>query len=242
MNISSRQIQYSCGETTHQGYFAWDSDGDEPRPGIIVIHEWWGLNAYIHERARMLAEMGYCALGIDMYGAGLVAETPDQAGAAMNAVLEDMETGTARLQAAYDTLVGQPEVDEKRTAAIGYCFGGAMALHMARKGFALNAAVSFHGALGSFHTPAPGEVKAKILVCHGGGDAMVSMDDVAAFRQEMDNAEVDYEVIVHPDAPHGFSSKEADTNGEKYGIPVGYDGDADAASWNAMQSLFKQCF
>jgi len=117
-----------------------------------------------------------------------------------------------------------------------------MALHMARTGFPLNAVVSFHGALGSFHRPAAGEVKAKVLVCHGGGDAMVSMDDVAAFRQEMDAAGADYEVIIHDGAPHGFSSKEADQNGEKYGIPVGYDAIADTDSWNAMKALFKGCF
>jgi dienelactone hydrolase len=149
-----------------------------------------------------------------------------------------METGTARLTAGYEALTSLSLVDPGKTAAIGYCFGGAMALHMARIGLPLSAVVSFHGALGSFHNPAPGEVKASILVCHGGEDVMVSMDDVAAFKQEMDAARAEYEVIVHAGAQHGFTSKEADSNGRKYDIPVGYNARADEESWAAMMSLF----
>ena len=242
MAVTSKNIEYPCGDRTHHGYVAWDDSISGERPGIIVIHEWWGLNDYMKQRADMLAELGYCALAIDMYGDGLQASDPDEAGAAMNQVLGDMETGTARLRAAYDTLTTLDKVDSSRTAAQGYCFGGAMALHMARIGMPIMAAVSFHGALGSFHTPAPGGVKARILVCHGGDDAMVTMDDVAAFRDEMDAAGADYEVIVHDGAAHGFTSVAADENGKKYGIPVGYNADADAASWEAMRSLYASCF
>ena len=242
MAVTSKNIEYPCGDRNHHGYVAWDDGISGERPGIIVIHEWWGLNDYMKQRADMLAELGYCALAIDMYGDGLQASNPEEAGAAMNQVLENMETGTARLQAAYATLTGLEQVDPARTAAQGYCFGGAMALHMARIGMPLNAAVSFHGALGSFHKPTAGEVKARILVCHGGDDAMVSMDDVAAFRDEMDAAQADYEVIVHDGAAHGFTTVAADANGQKYGIPVGYDASPDAASWEAMRSLYASCF
>ena len=242
MNLQSQAINYSSGTTDHVGYLAWDGDLEGPRPGIVVIHEWWGLNDYIRSRADQLAEQGYCALAIDMYGDGYTAATPDEAGAAMNAVLGDMAVGTGRLRAGLDTLLEQSRVDAGRTAAIGYCFGGAMALHMARIGMPLGAAVSLHGALGSFHEPGPGEVKARVLVCHGGADAMVSMDDVAAFRNEMDAANADYEVIVHPGAMHGFSSRKADENGRKFGLPVGYDADADRDSWSAMIRLFGEVF
>ena len=242
MNVTSSEIKYQVGATTHNGYLAWDDDIQGKRPGIIVIHEWWGLNDYIKNRANMLAEQGYCAFAIDMYGDGLTADNPETAGNLMNGVLEDMETGTARLQSAVQTLNIQTQVDPDRSAAIGYCFGGAMALHLARIGTPLNAVVSFHGALGSFHTPGSGEVNADILVCHGGDDAMVSEADVAAFRTEMDNAQARYEVIVYPGAQHGFTSPEADRNGEKYGIPVGYNQSADNASWEAMLELFSKVF
>ena len=242
MAIQNQNISYTCGDTQHSGYLAWDDDTPEPRPGIVVIHEWWGLNDYIRSRADKLAAQGYSALAIDMYGDGMTAATPDEAGAAMNAVLGDMETGFARLRAGYQALLDQPGVDSARTAAIGYCFGGAMALHMARSGLPLSAVVSFHGALGSFHRPQPGAVKARLLVCHGGEDAMVSKDEVEAFREEMDAAEADYRIIVHPGAMHGFTSPEADENGRKYNIPVGYNAAADHDSWSAMMALFSETF
>ena len=238
MNIQSESVRYQAGGTSCQGYMAWDADAEGQLPGIMIVHEWWGLNDYIRGRADMLAREGYCALAIDMYGEGKTADNPDQAGEAMNAVLGDMDTGTERLKAAHATLAGQSGVDASRIAAIGYCFGGAMVLHMARIGMPLTAVASFHGALGSFHKPSPREVNADILVCHGGDDAMVSMEDVQGFREEMDAAEATYEVVVYPGAGHGFSNPGADEKGATYNIPVGYNADADAKSWSAMLSLF----
>ncbi len=240
MTLATQTIRYQCGPAEHVGYLARPQETEGSRPGMVVIHEWWGLNDYIRRRTRQLAELGYCALAIDLYGQGQTATTPQEAGALMNAVLGDMETGTQRLKAGYEALLSIPGVDAERTAAIGYCFGGAMSLHMARIGYPLRAVVSFHGALGSFHPPAPGAVTAKVLVCHGGADEMVSMDDVAAFRAEMEAAKADYEVIVHADAMHGFSSLEADENRTKYGIPVGYDAAADRDSWRAMVDLLDE--
>ena len=160
----------------------------------------------------------------------------------MNAVLNDMQTGTARLQAGFEALTGHAGVDATRTAAIGYCFGGAMALHMARIGMDLKAVVSFHGALGSFHKPAPGEVKAKVLVCHGAADSFVSDDDVSNFKAEMKSADADYRFIAYDGALHGFTSYEADDNGKKFGLPLAYNQAADLQSWEAMQDLFAEVF
>jgi dienelactone hydrolase len=241
MNILTNQIEYAVGDATHHAYLAYDDEITDPRPGVAVIHEWWGINDYIIRRTHMLAELGYTALAIDMF-AGQTATNPDEAGALMNGVLGDMETGTAALRAGYQLLLDQPGVDRERTAAIGYCFGGAMVLHMARIGMPLSAVASFHGALGSFHTAEPGSIKAKILVCHGGADAMVSMDDLEAFKREMDTAQADYEVLVLDGAMHGFTSPEADDNGARYGIPVGYQKAADEKSWAALQALFKRVF
>ncbi len=239
-SIEGSPLEYTVDGTRHIGYFSVDRDIAGPRPGVIVIHEWWGLNDYVRGRARQLAEAGYAAFALDMFGGGASADNPEQAAALMNGVLQDMETGTARLRAAYQALLEQPTVDDARTAAIGYCFGGAMALHMARIGLPLKAVVSFHGALGSFHEPAPGSVRPNILVCHGGADRMVSEADVAAFRAEMDAAGASYEVVVYPDALHGFTNPQATERGQKYGLPLAHDADADASSWQAMLDLFRR--
>lgn len=240
MNILTNRLEYMVGETSHQGYLAYDDELAETRPGIVIVHEWWGLNEYIVRRAHMLAELGYVALAIDMYGGGRIATNPDEAGALMTGVLDDMQTGSAALRAGYQLLLDQPGVDAGRTAAIGYCFGGAMVLHMARIGMPLKAVASFHGALGSFHQAEAGSIQPKLLVCHGAADSMVGMADVDTFRQEMDKAGADYEVLLLDGAKHGFSNPEASVNGEKYGLDLGYDEQADAKSWSAMRSLFDE--
>ena len=242
MNFTTARIDYRVGDNIHQAYLANDDSVSGPKPGIIIVHEWWGVNDYIVDRTHQLAELGYVALAIDMFGNGKTAENPDEAGELMNGVLGDMETGTAALRAGYEVLLEQPSVDEEKTAAVGYCFGGAMVLHMARIGLPLAAVASFHGALGSFHQAQPGSISARILVCHGEADSMVTMDDVAGFRAEMDAARANYEVKLYADAKHGFTSREADVNGSKYGIDVGYNAAADQASWQAMQSMFDEVF
>jgi len=242
MNILTNRIEYMVGDASHQGYLAYDDEVAEVRPGIVIVHEWWGLNDYIVRRAHMLAELGYVALAIDMYGDGRIAEDPTQAGELMNAVLNDMDRGTAALRAGYELLLDQPGVDPERSAAIGYCFGGAMVLHMARIGLPLSAVASFHGALGSFHTAEPGSIGAKILVCHGAADSMVSLDDLEAFKNEMDAARADYEVLLLDGAKHGFSNPQADVNGEKYGIDLAYSPTADEKSWAAVRALFDKVF
>ncbi len=240
--IEAVEFKYQVGARDHSGYFAYDAEHGASRPGIIVVHEWWGVNDYIKDRARQLAVLGYAALAIDLYGDGITADNPEQASSLMNEVLQNMDAGTARLRAGYESLLEQSQVDATRTAAIGYCFGGAMALHMARIGMPLKAAVSFHGALGSFHNPVPGEVIPRVLVCHGGDDAMVSNDDVEAFRAEFDAAKANYEVVVYPHALHGFSNPLATERGKKHGLPLAYNADADGASWQAMRDLFNQVF
>ena len=237
VNLHAESVEYDQDGTALRGYLVYDANIEGERPGVVVFPEWWGVNDYIKRRADMLAAMGYAVLAADMYGGGRCAADADQAGSLMNEVLGDMESGTARIRAAFRYLADRPQCDATRLAATGYCFGGAMALHAARIGMDLRGVVSFHGALGSFHRPGRGEVRAKMLVCHGAADAMVSNDDVEAFKQEMTDAGADFRVIAYPGAMHGFTSREASENGRKYGLPIGYDAAADASSWQEMQSF-----
>ena len=242
MTIESQTVSYTAGDDDLKGYIAFDDKSESARPGVIVIHEWWGLDDYIRTRADRLAELGYTALAVDMYGNGATADSPDEAGRMMNAVLGNMETGTSRLRAAYDVLCAQSVVDETRTAAIGYCFGGAMVLHMARIGMPLKAVVSFHGALGSFHTPRPGEIQSRILVCHGAKDNLVSESDIETFNVEMATAEANVKFESYEGALHGFTNPEATERGQSYGLPLAYDQRADEASWSEMKALFNEVF
>ena len=242
MNVLTNRIEYTVGDQVHQGYLAFDDEITETRPGILVLHEWWGLNEYMVRRTHMLAELGYVAIALDMYGGGRVAGNPDEAGNLMTSVLENMDQAAEALQAGYDLLLDQPAVDPQKTAAIGYCFGGAMVLHMARTGMPLSAVASFHGSLGAFHTAEPGSINPRILVCHGEADSMVTMDAVDAFRQEMGTAAADAEVMLLPGAKHSFSNPDADHNAQKYGLDLGYQQQADEDSWSAMNQLFKEVF
>jgi dienelactone hydrolase len=237
-DIKTEDVSYTANGTTLEGYLAFDAETPGARPGVMVVHEWWGLNDYVRGRARMLAELGYAALAVDMYGDGKTADEPEGAGALMNSVLGDMGEGVARLKAAYDTLAAHEAVDPSRMAAIGYCFGGAMVLHAAKIGMDLKAVASFHGALGSMHKPAAGEVQARVLVCHGAADALVPDSDVENFKAEMDAAGADYRFVSYADALHGFSNPAATANGERYGLPLKYDEAVDRQSWNDMKELF----
>jgi len=242
MNILTSKLDYTVGSINYQAYLARDESVNAPAPGVIIVHEWWGINDYIVKRAHMLAELGYVALAIDMYGEGRVAANTDEAGSMMNEVLGDMDAGTEALRAGYQLLIEQASVDAQKTAAIGYCFGGAMVLHMARIGLPLSAVASFHGALGSFHEAEPGSIQPRILVCHGEADSMVTMDDLTSFRAEMDTAGADYEVKLYTGAKHGFSNPGADEKASRYGIDVGYNAEADRASWREMISVFNRVF
>ena len=241
-DITTQDVAYAAGDTTCKGHIAYDAAAGEPRPGVLVVHEWWGLDDYIRGRARMLAELGFTALAVDMYGDGRTAADPEGAGALMNSVLGDMEAGTARIRAAFDTLAGHASVDAGRIAAIGYCFGGAMVLHGARIGMDLKGVVSFHGSLGSFHKPSKGEVKAKVLVCHGAADSLVSDEEIAGIKEEMAAAGADLRFVAYEGALHGFTNPGATANGEKYGLPLRYDEAVDKRSWDDMKALFSEIF
>lgn len=241
-SMHTETVRLKADGTELASYLAYDQASDARRPGVMVIHEWWGLNDYVRRRANMLAELGFTALAVDMYGNGQVADNPDDAGRLMSGVLSDMGQAESRLAAALEYLQSHETVDARRIAAIGYCFGGAMVLHAARTGMPLAGVVSFHGALGSAHKPAPGSVHAKVLVCHGADDSLVPEADVAALEEEMKAAGADLRFIAYPGALHGFTNPDADANGKKYGLPLAYSEEVDRRSWQEMQSFFDEIF
>lgn len=240
--IQSREVPYTAADGTRLvGYHAWDDAISGPRPGVIVVHEWWGLNDYAKRRARDLAALGYSALAVDMYGDGRNTQHPDDAKAFMNAALADPAIPKARFQAGLDLLKAQPQTDPARLAAIGYCFGGKVVLDMARQGLPLAAVVSFHGALVTATPATPGSVKAKVLVEHGAADSFITAEQIAAFKAEMDQAGADYRFVELPGAKHGFSNPDADAH-KGHGLDLGYQKEADERSWADMQTLFKDVF
>lgn len=240
--IHGEEVTYSTASTTMKGYLAYDDALTGQRPGVLVVHEWWGHNEYARKRARMLAELGYVALAVDMYGAGKQASHPEDAGKFSGEVKKNMPEARARFEAALRLLRQQPSVDAARIAAIGYCFGGGVVLEMARMGLDLKAVASFHGSLATAHPAGQGAIKARILVANGADDPFVKPEEIAAFKQEMDAAGADYRFVSYPGAKHSFTNPGADQYGRQFNLPLAYNRAADEQSWQDMLQLFKESF
>ena len=239
--IVGEEIHYRAGETEMHGYLAYDTSLEGPRPGVLVVHEWWGHNEYARSRARQLAELGYVALAVDMYGDGRQADHPQDAGQFAAAVRNNMPVARERFEAAMAVLL-EHQASSDELAAIGYCFGGGIVLEMARRGLDLKGVVSFHGSLGSAEPARAGEVKAQVLVLNGADDPMVSAEQIAAFQREMDQAGVEYQFVNYPGAVHAFTNPEADRFGQAFGLPLAYDAEADRQSWQQMQEFLGSIF
>lgn len=240
--ITGKEITYTIGDENFIGYYAVDSTIEGKVPGIIIVHEWWGHNDYVRNRAKQLAELGYAALALDMYGAGKLADHPKDAEAFMNAAVTKEGAINARFDKAIELLKAQSAVDQEQIAAIGYCFGGAVVLNMARAGKDLDAVVSFHGSLSSTMPIAADGFAGKVAVFNGADDPMVPADTVAAFESEMNIAGINYQLVNYPGVVHSFTNPGATAVGEKFGLPVKYDPQADADSWAKMQAVFNEVF
>jgi dienelactone hydrolase len=235
--IQGKPVEYSTQGVVMKGYLAYDENGNGKRPGVLVVPEWWGLNDYARRRARMLAELGYTSLAVDMYGEGKVVTTPDEAGKLSSETMKNFDVAKARFMAALDFLKGQPTVDPNRIAAIGYCFGGGVVLNMARQGVDIKGVVSFHGNLTAVKPAQPGSVRAKILVLNGGADKFITPEQIEAFKQEMKAAGADFQFISYPGALHSFTNPDATGLGKNFNMPIAYNAKADKESWSEMKKF-----
>lgn len=240
--VVGKTVDYQVGDDNFQGYLAYKDDQAGKRPGVLVVHEWWGHNAYARKRADMLAEMGYTALALDMYGEGKEAQHPKEAKKFMQQVANNMAMAEKRFVAAMEVLKNHETVDAERIAAIGYCFGGGIVLEMARRGVDLLGVASFHGSLATENPAQPGDVKAKVIVFHGKADQFISEEVVAAFEKEMEEASVNYTLVSYSDVKHSFTNPQADELAEKFGLPLAYDKQADQHSWQRLQAFLQDIF
>jgi dienelactone hydrolase len=236
-------VVYNQGDTTLKGYLA--SPGgymkmiSSKRPGVLVVPEWWGLNDYAKKRAEQLAELGYFALAVDMYGNGASSTDPKEAGAMAAKVKGNRQLMRERIKAGLYMLKDDPHVDPERIAAIGYCFGGTTVLELARSGADIAGVVSFHGGLDTPMPATPKSIKCKILVCHGADDSFEPPEQIAAFEKEMKDADADWQFNVYSKAVHGFTNPNNKNSSMK---GVAYNEEADKRSWQAMKQFFAEIF
>lgn len=241
-SIITKEVSYSANGTTLKGYLAYDENKEGSRPGVIVVHEWWGHNQYARKRAEMLAELGYTALAVDMYGDGKQANHPDDAGKFAMEIMQNIPTAKARFEAGIKLLKEQPQTDASKIAAIGYCFGGGVVLRMAVAGEDLAGVVSFHGSLPIDSVSNPKQVKVKLLVCNGADDKFVPAEQIDAFKKAMVDAGINFKFVNYPGAIHSFTNPAADSVGKKFNLPLAYNKQADEGSWNDMKEFFKEIF
>jgi dienelactone hydrolase len=229
--VREQPVTYSDGETTMKGFVVSDDATAGKQPGIVMVHEWWGITKHIHDQARNFAQQGYTVLIADMYGDAKTADNPKDANALSSSVMNKPAVMEQRFNAARDQLTKQASVDPGRIGAIGYCFGGAVVLNMARSGADLAAVAGFHATLGlNTPAPAPGTVKAKILILNGADDPFVKRAEYDALKKDFDAAKVDYRIIEYPGAVHAFTNPEATELGKKFNLPLRYDAKADQES------------
>lgn len=237
--LQTKTITYRDGDVECKGYLAYDDAVSGKRPGVLVVHEIWGLNDYARSRAEQLAKMGYIALAADMFGEGKTSEHPQEAMAMGRNVRQNVAAWRRRAMAGIEALKAQPQCDPSNLAAIGYCFGGSTVLELAYGGADLKAVVSFHGALVPAKPDEVKNIKAAILVCHGADDSFISASAIKAFRDALDAGGVKYEFVSYPGVVHSFTVPGAEKRGMQ---GLKYDQHADEDSWKRMADLFKEKF
>jgi dienelactone hydrolase len=235
--VVTKTVDYEHEGTKLKGFLAYDDSVKEKRPGVLVVHEWWGLNDYAKERCKMLAGLGYVAFAPDMYGEGKVTTHPEDAGKMATTVRNNVKLWRGRAETGLKQLTSQPNVDASKLAAIGYCFGGSTCLELAYAGADLKAVATFHAAL---PVPTPEEakaIKARLLICNGADDSFIKAETIDQFKSALDKAGVKYNFVNFPGAVHSFTVPHADSNN----LPgMKYNKEADEKSWAMMLQLFKE--
>ena len=241
--VKEEPVTYKDGDTTMKGFIVYDDAKKGKRPGVVVVHEWWGITKHVHGEARKLAQQGYTAFIADMYGDAKTADNPKDAGALSGAVRKNPAVMQSRFDAARAQLAKHPSVNAKKIGAMGFCFGGSVVLDMARAGKDLKGVAAFHAGLPPSGEPAAaGKVKAKVLVLNGADDPFIKPDSVDAFKKEMEAAKVDYRYLNYPDAVHAFTNPEATAKGKQFNLPLAYDAKADKQSKAEAAKFFKAVF
>ncbi len=237
--IKTQIVEYKDGDTALEGYLAYDDALKGKLPTILIVHEWNGLGSYVQRRAREIAQLGYVGFAIDIYGKGMRPTTREESSKQASIYRNDRPLMRRRALAGLTEAGRFPFVDEKRIAAMGYCFGGGVVLEMARSGAALVGVVSFHGTLDTPHPEETRNVLAKILVLHGADDPATKQEQIVAFENEMRQAKTDWEMVIYGNAVHGFTNPD---NGSDPSKGVAYNKEADLRSWQAMKDFFKEIF
>jgi len=240
--VATQELTFKAGDKTLKAFLAYPDGAKEKLPGVLVVHEWWGLNDYARSRARQLAAVGYVALAADLYGDGRSSDHPADAKALMSELMKSPDEARRRFDANLAALKGDPRVDATRVAAIGYCLGGAAVLQAARRGEDLDAVASFHGNYATQAPMAKGAFPGIVFVAHGAADSFAPPEQLAALRRELEAAGARHEIVEYPGAKHGFTNPHATEAGKKGGMDIAYDAGADAQSWQKLLEILQKAF
>lgn len=238
--IKTEILRYRDGDVALEGFAAWNAKQETDEvPGVLVVHQWMGLTDYEKSRCKQLAELGYVAFALDIYGRGNRPSNTQEAGKLAGVYKTDRELYRRRLKLGLEQLRRLDGVSSTRIAAIGYCFGGTGVIELARSGADVSGVVSFHGGLDSPRPEDGKKIRTKLLICHGADDPFVPSADIEAFKSELNAADVDWQMIIYSGAVHAFTQPSAGNDNSR---GAAYDEKADQRSWKAMQTFFQEIF
>jgi dienelactone hydrolase len=234
--VKSEPVEYSAGDTKMQGVVFYDDSIKEPKPAIMVVHDWMGIGGYTQGKAEALAKQGYVTMAVDVYGKGVKPKNTDEASALAGKFKDNRTLLREHMKAAYDKLVSMKNVNPKKVVVMGYCFGGTAALELARAGTPLAGTATFHGGLSNPKPQDASQIQGKVLVMHGADDPFVNKKEVEAFKDEMGKAKVKLEFVSYPKSVHSFTNPEAGNDNSK---GAAYNAEADKRSWAKFQKFIK---